>query len=104
MNDRPSNNNSEKPTIPPELSRKLVQAFAPPGQNAKRVPADTAQAVSELLRQFVVEARARASIEAECDKEGRLSSDEEEEKDNTKAEVRAEHITKTAANLIMDFS
>jgi Sec7-like guanine-nucleotide exchange factor len=58
-----SDNSSQMVTIPPQLSRKLVQTFAPDGTNSKRVPAETASAVSELLRRFIVEARSRASIE-----------------------------------------
>jgi hypothetical protein len=53
-----------EPTIPPELSKKLLQSYKPDG--SKRVPNETAKAVSEVLRMFVIEARARASIEVSC--------------------------------------
>ena len=110
--DDDNNDNPTVPTIPPELSRKLLQVFAPTA-TTKRIPNDTAAAVSEVLRKFVLEARARASIEAECDKEGEAlssSSSEDEDgsnhnnKEQSKTEIRGEHITKTAANLLMDFS
>jgi tRNA uridine 5-carbamoylmethylation protein Kti12 len=53
---------NEAPTIPPELSRRLLQEYDAP-DGSKRIPNETAKAVSELLRLFVVEARSRASIE-----------------------------------------
>jgi hypothetical protein len=49
--------------IPSEVSKKLVQEFRPENMNAKRISTETAAAVSEALRQFVIEAHSRASIE-----------------------------------------
>jgi hypothetical protein len=59
-NDGVSDNS--KPTIPPELSKQLLKANFPAGDQ-KRIPNETAKAVSELLRLFVLEARSRASLE-----------------------------------------
>jgi hypothetical protein len=51
-------------TVPQELSKSLVQFFPPPYVSCtKRVSTDAASAVSEVLRLFVVEAHARASVE-----------------------------------------
>lgn len=52
-------------TVSQDLAKKCVHAFAPPQQtaNAKRVSTNAAAAISEVVRLFVVEAHARASIE-----------------------------------------
>jgi hypothetical protein len=55
------NTTTNEPTIPPELSKKLLQMYKPDG--SKRIPNETAKALSEVLRIFVVEATSRASIE-----------------------------------------
>jgi hypothetical protein len=61
-----STNPSLPPTIPPSVSKQLV-AIVGKGissdSSSKRVPPDTAEAVSEALRIFVREAHRRASIE-----------------------------------------
>lgn len=47
-----------------ELAKKLIQSCTPPdGGPAKRIPKDTAKAISELLRMLVVETQSRASVE-----------------------------------------
>ena len=47
-----------------ELAKKLIQSYTPPdGGPTKRIPKDTAKAVSELLRILIVETRSRASVE-----------------------------------------
>jgi len=61
-NSNDSKNGGDEPPIKPELSKKLLQIYNTP-EGAKRIPADTAKAVSELLRLFIIEARSRASIE-----------------------------------------
>jgi hypothetical protein len=53
---------NSKATIPPELSKQLLKANLPDDVQ-KRIPNETARAVSELLRLFVLEARSRASLE-----------------------------------------
>jgi hypothetical protein len=61
--------NNDKPpelpyTVSQELSKSLIQSFPPPyASSTKRVSTDTAAAMSEVLRIFVVEAHARASVE-----------------------------------------
>jgi hypothetical protein len=92
---------SKQSTIASELSKKIMTNFG----CDKRIPNDTAEAVSEVLRMFVIEARARASIEAECDLEGAM--DEENDDNNATSamvSIRADHITKIAAEMLMDFS
>lgn len=81
-------------TFDPTFVRKLVLKE---GKDSKRFPKDAEAAAGELLRLFVLEARDRASIEAECDTEGNVGGD-------GKALIRADHITKIAAELLMDFS
>ena len=46
-------------TIKPELAKKILSHAG----CEKRIPNETAEAVSEVLRMFVIEARARATIE-----------------------------------------
>ena len=88
------------PTVNPELVRQLVmKKGAPTNKNAKRCSREAASAASELLRLFIVEARSRASIEAECEVEGKIDGTQDD-----KTMIRADHITKIAAELLMDFS
>ena len=141
-------------TIRTSLSKKLLEVFRPNNDlmnsaNAnerpdlkKKSPAfkvsdETADALSEVIRVFVVEAHNRAMIEAECDAEGEeLDSDDDDDNDDdemsasaanknddsdgnnittrTKKKkngnikpvvpIHAKHITKIAAELLMDFS
>ena len=58
---------------------------------------DAEPVIGELLRLFIVEARNRASIEAECETEGNAGG-------NGTAMIRADHIAKISAELLMDFS
>lgn len=131
-NSNDSKNGGDEPPIKPELSKKLLQIYNTP-EGAKRIPADTAKAVSELLRLFIIEARSRASIEvswfqfllcstfgaliqsivsifnlfqAECDLEGAMQHDDDakENAGNDYVPIRADHVTKIAAELLMDFS
>lgn len=71
-----------------------------------RITNEALVAASELLRLFISEARHRAGIEAECDHEGAVDQDGRESNDNGQADsivVRADHIAKTAAELVLDF-
>lgn len=90
------------PTVPPALARKLIVENGAKAKS-KRLTREATLATSELLRLFIVEARSRAGIEAECETEGRLRAAETDE-NNDKAMIRADHITKIAAELLMDFS
>lgn len=74
------------------LTKKLVLVNHPKG---KKISAEGAAAASELLRTFVIQARHRAGIEAECDKEANMSEN---------GSIEAHHVTKIAAELVMDFS
>lgn len=68
----------------------------------KRCTKEAASAASELLRLFVLEARNRASIEAECETEAKITDENNAGID--KAMIRADHIAKIAAELLMDFT
>mmetsp|Transcript_41927 Transcript_41927/g.121181 ORF Transcript_41927/g.121181 Transcript_41927/m.121181 type:complete len:108 (+) Transcript_41927:126-449(+) len=87
-------------TISAELSKRIVSHSG----CEKRVANDTAAAISEVIRMFVIEARARASIEAECDLEGGVDDENENNAASNMVSIRADHITKVAAEMLMDFS
>ncbi len=63
--EQPRNNRLEgsssnkQATIGADLSKKMISRSI----CDKRIPNETAEAVSEVLRMFIIEARARASIE-----------------------------------------
>jgi hypothetical protein len=98
----------ETPAFSPALVRKLVHAHLlldddaataghPPTTTAA-LPAltpEAAAAVNELLTLFVKEALGRASLEAEI---------EQEASGGGVATLRSSHVTKVAAELLMDFS
>ena len=100
--------------VEPSLAKKLLLHNNP----KQKISNEAAQLAAELLRVFIVEARQRAAIEAECENEGaamdRDSSDDEavalgRDTDsqggaNKVVSIRADHITKVAAELLMDFS
>ena len=87
----------ELPPFSDSLVRKLISSK---NKKTSRIANDGAAAASELLRMFVLEARSRAGIEAECDKEGSIP----QAGGSTKTTIEAHHISKIAAELIMDFS
>lgn len=99
---------SPPPTVPPSLTRQLLTLHHP----NQKFTNDAITLSSELLRLFIIEARRRAAIEAECESE--LSTmmdddddnDSETEKNNKRrvVEIRADHIAKVAAELLMDLS
>lgn len=73
----------------------------------RRISPEAVVAAGELLRQFVTTARHRAGIEAECEMEGTEIIQTELESKNpatNKCLIRADHITKIAGELLMDFS
>eukprot|EP00934_Nitzschia_sp_Nitz4_P001306 Nitzschia sp. Nitz4//scaffold62_size106224//103856//104234//NITZ4_004375-RA/size106224-snap-gene-0.120-mRNA-1//1//CDS//3329555913//1306//frame0 len=98
MGDSSTRHNTNK-SIPPEVCKKLLKYHG----CDKRVTNNAAEGIGEVLRMFIVEARARASIEAECDLEGGLNDDDQADSTNV-VSIRADHITKVAAELLMDFS
>jgi hypothetical protein len=118
-------------TVDMALSRRLLEAFRPKHTPApKRISDETCDALGEVIRMLVTEAHSRATIEAECDAEGddigdddissssknndenqqqqKTNQTREASKDTKKiskpAPILAKHITKIAAELLMDFS
>jgi CENP-S associating Centromere protein X len=109
----------------PSLVRQMLQASRLSGNNADRSSNDNQRitnealvAAGEVLRLFVQEAWHRASIEAECEYEGFVEDTTNDQcdtsnnvsaignrtKTTTIAPIRPDHITKIAAELLMDFS
>lgn len=64
MTTKASNNENES-SIPQALSKQMLQLVTPPDghSNKKRIPKETAQAVSDILRMLVLEARSRATLQ-----------------------------------------
>ena len=93
---RPTMSQSNTPEISPELCKQLLQMYTPADDTSKRIPKETARAVSEVIKLLVLEARSRALIIAECD-----AVDDEE---GQKVEIRADHVTKIAESILADFS
>jgi len=110
----PSSSSSPPPIIPASLTRQLLQLHHP----NQRYNNDAIFASCELLRLIIIEARRRAAIEAECESEVSLCVLEEEASQNSenndddsvmgnrrrRVEIRAEHVAKIAAELLMDLS
>jgi len=95
----PTNDGNTPPTFPAELVRKMMLT-----NSEKKIAKDATVAAGELLRLFVLEARSRASIEAECEDEGNMTSNCNDEDNDGRVLIRDDHITKIAAELLMDFS
>ncbi len=105
-----SSSSSPPPTVPPSLTRQLLTLHHP----NQKFTNDAITLSSELLRLFIIEARRRAAIEAECESElstmmdddDNDSDDSETEKNNKRrvVQIRADHIAKVAAELLMDLS
>jgi hypothetical protein len=85
------------------LAKRLITTKWLRAEFPKRVSNEAILAVSELLRLFVTEARHRAVIEAECEKEGGDAGSMEISREGY-TPIHAHHISKVAAELIMDFS
>lgn len=98
-----------KEKIPNEISKKLVLSF-PSGKlstsGKKRVSTDAAAAISEALRLFLLDAHRRSVIEAECDEEVQIKHLEREDEPSrtTKTPIGANHVTRVAGDLLMDYS
>jgi chorismate synthase len=99
----------------PSLVYQILQSGLDDGSGGKmsaRITEEALVAAGEVLRLFVQEAWHRASIEAECDHEGTMSGNEEQHELNSSSAVQKGsnvpiqpyHITKIAAELLMDFS
>lgn len=94
------------PTIPHEVSKKLVECFPPDTvSSGKKVSQEAAAAISEALRLFLVDAHHRASIEAECDDECALEDDKNKALSvDARTSINANHVTRIAGDLLMDYS
>lgn len=104
----------EEEAFHPALTRRLMQQQH--NTTSQRVSNEAIVAASEVLRLFVQEACHRASIEAEIEKECRMNEQDDDGDDNDDGNgkkghksdktpvIRADHITKIAAELLMDFS
>ena len=97
---------SSPPTVPPSLTRQLLTLHHP----NQKFTYDAITLSSELLRLFIIEARRRAAIEAECESELSTMMDDDNDSDDSETEksrvveIRADHIAKVAAELLMDLS
>lgn len=70
-------------------------------QGKKRISSEAARAAGHLLQLMVEQAIEKATIEAECESEAKgTNTDTHDEK----IRIRADHITKIGAELLMDFS
>jgi hypothetical protein len=78
------------------LTRKLILS-AVENEKQTKISNEAVRLTAELLRLFVIEARHRASIQAECEQESH-------DTDDNIARIESHHITKIAAELLMDFS
>mmetsp|Transcript_22261 Transcript_22261/g.46809 ORF Transcript_22261/g.46809 Transcript_22261/m.46809 type:complete len:118 (+) Transcript_22261:41-394(+) len=101
-------------TIPSPLTQQCLHLHHPDQKFSK----EAVDLTSELLRLFVLEARRRAAIEAECeagiadyDIEGNSNppsaghdTEQSGQKDNRVVLIRPDHIAKIAAELLMDLS
>jgi len=81
------------------LTRKLILSQDNTEQ-PKRITNEAVLAAGELLRIFVQEARHRAGIEAECEQEANVDG----HANDGKTLIRADHVTKVSAELLLDFS
>jgi len=94
--------------VEPSLAKKLILHNNP----TRKVSSEAVKMAAELLRLFIVEARLRAAIEAECENEGTVLENSSPCDDNGLSgdslghvvSIRADHISKVAAELLMDFS
>ena len=106
---------SSPPTISASLTRQLLQLHHP----NQRFNNDAISTSSELLRLLIIEAKRRAAIEAECESEVYIGHSQnsdyvvdrddgsmmgEESRGRRRVKIRAEHIAKIAAELLMDLS
>jgi hypothetical protein len=76
------------------LVRKLIQQQ----DSTAKISQEAVLAVGQLLKLFVLEARERAAIQAECEHEASGESSE------TNVQIQAHHVSKIAAELLMDFT
>eukprot|EP00979_Chaetoceros_neogracilis_P014296 scaffold4552_cov262-Chaetoceros_neogracile.AAC.6 len=104
-----------------EISEALMRQLLLEENPTQKITSEAIEAAGFLLRQFVVEARNRASVEAEFDTGTRNhtrkrqrtrvigmsnspSSDDENEESEGIRPIRSKHVLKIACELLMDFS
>ena len=99
-----SSSSSSPPTISASLTRQLLLHHHP----NQRYTNDALSTSAELLRLIIIEAQRRAAIEAECESEvyvgNSQNSNDVDFSGNRSVEIRAEHVAKIAAELLMDLS
>jgi hypothetical protein len=99
------------------LTRKLLLSAAANSSSSNegtitlKLSNDAVQLAAELLRVFVAEARHRASIQAECEHESSGNAEKavamiegREEEEEKQTQIQSHHVTKIAAELLMDFT
>jgi hypothetical protein len=93
---------ADKTPFHPALARKLLQLrlASNDSKQQKKISNEALVAAGELLKIFVTEARNRAAVEAECENEGKEGTND----DDNKVLIQPHHISKIAAELLMDFS
>ena len=96
---------SSPPTISASLPRQLLLLHHP----NQRYTNDALSTSAELLRLIIIEAQRRAAIEAECESEVYVGHSQNSDGDvdsplDRRVEIRAEHVAKIAAELLMDLS
>lgn len=79
------------------LTKKIV---LPNKDGGKRITNEAVQLTGELLRTFVRTLHQKAAIEAECEKESCI----DETSSSDAVVIRPHHITKVAAEQLMDYS
>jgi hypothetical protein len=91
----------------PALVRRLINSKENFHSNVRKTMTHEATiAVGAILQLFVQEAVHRASIEAEIEYESGITKETSDSKESTveKIPIRADHISKIAAELLMDFT
>jgi len=92
------NDISKNDLLTAALTKRLLLQHHP----NQRISKDALELTNEFIRMFIIEARERASIEAECEDQRQRTNDTEEDSPNIS--IRGDHIFKIGANLLMDFS
>ena len=82
--------------LEPSLVRKLLARRHPD----QRFHNDAILAATELIRRFILEARERAAVEAEC--EADIVGGAEET--GTITSIKKEHIVRVASEMLLDFT
>lgn len=88
------------PMFSAALARKLLNVVGPSDPDTttnKRISTEAARAAGHLLQLMVEQMIHKATIEAECEQEGNGDVGD-------RIRVRADHITKVAAEVLMDMS